>query len=203
MRLNKKQQTIKTYNESAEALAERYDEIGPRIDDIEETFALVRIKNPKVLEIGYGSGRDAEEILKRTRIYMGIDISEGMYKVAQQRIPKGKFMLADVESFVFPKEADVIFAFASLIHTERAKLSRVFDAMYEALVPGGLVRASLKFYPKYKEVTKHDRFGSRTYYLYSAEDIRAFPAEFNILKCQLNKAEGQDWLEILLQKPHK
>ncbi len=202
MKRNKKQQTVNTYNESAEALAVRYDEIGPRIDDIEETFALVRTKNPKVLEIGYGSGRDAEEIMKRTNLYMGIDISQGMQGMALARIPKGKFLLADVETFVFPKKADIIFAFASLIHTEREKLSRVFDAMYESLVPGGLARVSLKFHPKYKEVTKRDRFGERTYYLYSEGDIRAFPAQFNILKCELNEAEGQKWLEILFQKPH-
>lgn len=202
MKRSKKQQTIDTYNESAEALAERYDAIvGTRLDDIEETLALMRTKNPKVFEIGYGSGKDAEEILKHTSLYIGIDISEGMQRVALERIPKAKFILADAETFTFPKKADIIFAFASLIHTERKALSRVFDAMYESLVPGGLVRMSLKFHPKYKEVTKSDRFGKRTYYLYSKEDLMAFPAQFDLLKCELSRAEGQDWLEILLQKP--
>jgi len=73
--------------------------------------------------------------------------------------------------------------------------------MYEALNPGGVVRISLKWGPKYKEVTKRDKYGVRTYYLYSKEDIEALPAQFLMLKCQTNEAEGQTWLEILLKKP--
>ena len=199
---DKKAQTIETYNKSAAKFIARYDEIvGTRLTDIEEAFALIKTKTPRVFEIGFGSGKEAYQILKRTPHYGGIDVSEGMLVVAKKRNPKGEFMLADVEGFTFPKHLDIIFAFASLIHTKKAALSKVFDAMYEALNPGGVVRLSLKWGPKYKEVTKRDAYGVRTYYLYSKEDIEAFPAQFLMLKCVLNKAEGQDWLELLLKKP--
>lgn len=199
---DKKAQTIETYNTSAEELAKRYDEIGPRLDDLEETFALVHIKNPKVFEIGFGTGREAYQILKRTSNYTGLDVAEGMLEIAKRRNPKGKFILGDVEESEFPQHLDIIFAFASLIHTEKKQLEKVFNAMYEALKPGGVARVSLKYAPKYKEKTQHSPYGTRTYYLYAKEDIEKFPAQFLMLKSTIHNAEGQEWLELLLQKPH-
>jgi SAM-dependent methyltransferase len=200
---NKKAQTIETYNKSAKRLVERYDEMGPqiRINDLEETFALVKTKTPKVFEIGPGSGREAYQILKRTPHYIGLDVSEGLLKIAASRNPNGKFILGDIEEFEFPMHLDIIFAFASLIHSNREHLEKIFDAMFEALNPGGIARISLKYSPKYKEVTKRDTYGKRTYYLYSKEDIEEFPAQFLMLKAEINKAEGQEWLELLLEKP--
>jgi hypothetical protein len=58
--MDKKTQTIYTYNESAEALALKFDSLGARIDDIKETFLLTEKKNPKVIEIGCCNGRDAQ-----------------------------------------------------------------------------------------------------------------------------------------------
>lgn len=57
--MDKKNQTILTYNESATSLAKKFDELGARISDIEEAFALIQKDNPFVLEIGCGNGRDA------------------------------------------------------------------------------------------------------------------------------------------------
>ncbi len=199
--MDKKAQTIETYNKSASLLAERYDEIGPRLSDLDETFALARSKTPKVVEIGSGTGREAYQILKRTPHYVGLDISKGMLALAQKRNPKAKFLLGDVEEFDFPKNTDIVFAFASLIHSDKKNLEEIFDEIYECLTPGGLARISLKWAHKYKEVTKRDTYGTRTYYLYSKEDIEAFPAQFLMLKCEINEAEGQKWLEILLEKP--
>lgn len=199
---NKKAATIETYRTSAAALAERYDTIPPRVRDIDEVFLLLRNKaQPRVFEIGFGTGKEAYHILKRTNHYTGIDISPQMVELASSRVPGGTFILRDLEKLEYPKHVDIIFAFCSLIHTDRTKLKKVFDAMHAALVPGGLARVSFKWGPKYKEVTKRDKYGTRTYYLYSLEDIKKFPADFIILKSELSSAEGQQWLELLLQKP--
>ena len=201
---NKKAQTIETYNKSAKALAERFDEEGPevRMGDLEETFALIKTKAPRVLEIGPGSGREAYQILKRTPHYTGVEVSEELLKIASSRNPKGKFVLADIDSFEFPKHLDAVFAFASLVHSDRKALEKIFTRIFEALEPGGLARVSLKWAPSYKEVSKRDAYGVRTYYLYSKEDIEAFPADFLMLKVQIGEYDKQKWLELLLQKPH-
>ncbi len=201
-RKNKKAQTIETYNKSAKELAQRYDEAGPRVPFIEETFLLCKAEHPHVLEIGPGSGMEAYQILKKTPNYIGVDVSENLLKIAERRNPKGKFVLADIEEFEFPKNLDIVFSSASLIHTPQAALEKVFIRIFEALKPGGFARVSLKWAPKYKEVTKRDSFGVRTYYLYSKEDIQSFNADFLMLKVEIEEAEGQKWLELLLQKPH-
>jgi SAM-dependent methyltransferase len=199
---NKKAQTIETYDKSAKALAERYDEAGPRIPFIEDVFLICKIKNPRVLEIGPGSGREAYQILKRTPNYIGVDASQELLKIASRRNPAGKFVLADIEIFEFPKHLDIIFSSASLIHSDKKVLEKIFSRMFDALEPGGFARVSLKWAPKYKEVKRRDKYGVRTYYLYSKEDIEAFPADFVMLKAEVEEAEGQKWLELILQKPH-
>jgi SAM-dependent methyltransferase len=92
--MNKKMETIETYNKSATALAERWADMKPRTADIEETFRFITKENPKVLEIGCGSGRDAAEILKRTNDYVGFDVSEGLLAVARKENPTGIFQQA-------------------------------------------------------------------------------------------------------------
>jgi len=199
---NKKAQTIETYNKSAQALADRYDEAGPRIRFVEDAFLLCKVEHPRVLEIGPGSGKEAYQILKKTPHYIGVDASKELLKIASSRNPKGKFVLADIETYDFPANLDIIFSSASLIHTPRPVLGKVLSRMYDALKPGGLARISLKWAPKYKEVTKRDEFGVRTYYLYSKEDVETLPPDFLMLKAEVEEAEGQKWLELLLEKPH-
>ena len=96
--MNKKEQTTNTYNVSALALAKKFDELGVRASDIEETFALIDKKDAHVLEIGCGNGRDAEEITKHTNTYLGIDISEKLIELTQQKVPHAHFHIADIET---------------------------------------------------------------------------------------------------------
>src|SRR3989338_82716 len=130
--MDKKIQTIDTYNKSAQALEKKFDDLGARIFDIEEVFKLLDKVNNKVVEIGCGNGRDAEEIIKRTNDYVGIDISTELIKLAQKKVPKGKFLVADVTSFEFPEKIDIVFAFASLIHVNKEDLINVLDKIHKS-----------------------------------------------------------------------
>lgn len=197
---DKKAQTISTYDHSAKQLADKFDSLGARIADIEETFALVEKENPKVLEIGCGNGRDAAEILKRTNDYIGVDISEELIKLARQKVPQAKFEVADITDFSLPERVDIVFAFASLIHLNKEDFAMVLDKIFNSLNPGGAVRISLKHSDVYKEVTKEDEFGVRTYYHYSQGDMAKLAKNFAFIKNELNDLRGQKWLEILLQK---
>lgn len=44
--MDKKHQTIDTYNQSAALLAKKFDEQGVRVSDIEQMFALTQKDNP-------------------------------------------------------------------------------------------------------------------------------------------------------------
>ncbi len=199
-RTEKKQQTIDTYNKSADALAQKFNSLGARIADIEETFALLSKDNPKVLEIGCGNGRDAEEIVKRTNNYLGIDVSEKLIELAKQKVPRARFEVADVTSFEFPKGLDVVFAFASLIHIPKEDFEAVLHKVLQALNGGGVVKLSLKYSDQYREVTEESEFGIRTYYHYSQEDLDKMSAGFILVKNEIQVIRDQQWLEVILKK---
>jgi SAM-dependent methyltransferase len=198
--MDKKSQTVDTYNKSAIAMAAKFDNIGIRISDINETFNFVHKKNPIVLEIGCGNGRDAQEIVKRTDRYLGIDISSELIRLAREKVPQGKFEVQDIENFEFPKELDVVFAFASLIHVDKMHLSGIMENISKSLASEGIVMLSLKYSDAYEEVTNRDEFGIRTYYHYSDKDIKTLVKDFNVLKSEVMELRGQKWLEIILQK---
>lgn len=58
----------------------------------------------------------------------------------------------------------------------------------------------MKYSDEYKEVTKEDEFGIRTYYHYSLNDIKELSYQFHLLKNLENDLRGQKWIEIMLQK---
>ena len=199
-KMDKKVQTVETYNKSAKALADKFDTLGARISDIEETFALVKKENPKVLEIGCGNGRDAAEVLKRTNYYLGVDISKELIRLAKEKVPGADFEVADIASFVFPKALDIVFAFASLIHVTKEEFVDILEKLYDSINTGGVIRISLKCSPVYKEVTEDGDFGVRTYHYYSEQDIQELAKDFSILKSEVLERGGVTWLEVILQK---
>lgn len=197
---DKKQQTIDTYNTKATDMAEEFDTFRALVDHIEETFKFIPKVNPFVLEIGCGSGRDALEICKHTDNYIGIDISDKFLDIARKKVPQGKFEIADVETYVFPPNIDIIFSFSSLIHSPKEIMKKIFDKVYSSLNNGGVARFTMKYNNTYKEVTKEDEYGTRTYYLYSTKDIEELAGNFKIIKNEAHQMGRQVWLEVLLQK---
>lgn len=181
-------------------MAEKFNGLGPRIHDIDETFRIVPKKNPRVVEIGCGNGRDAEEICKRTSDYLGIDVTETFIEMARRKAPNGAFKVADVEDFVFPDKIDIVFAFASLIHVPKEILRSVLKNVHAALDHGGVLRISMKHADSYEEAIRTDEFGTRTYYFYPESDMRELLRDFTILKLETCELRGQKWIEILAQK---
>lgn len=198
--MDNKTQTINTYNESAQSLADKFDSLGARVSDINETFGLIQKDNPKVLEIGCGNGRDAQEILKHTDNYLGMDVSEKLIELAKQKVPNVQFIVVDIEKYDLPTQLDVVFAFASLIHVPKESLHKIFKAILASLNKGGAFRLSLKYAEEYVENTKTDEFGTRTYYLYSDKDIEDMAQGFTMVKSEVRGLRGQMWLEVLMQK---
>lgn len=198
--MDKKQQTVDTYNKSAKILAARFDNFGTRTNDIKEVFALVKKENPFVLELGCGNGRDGKEILTYTIDYLGIDISKGLIAEAKMKNPGAKFEVADMETYTFPDNLDVIFSFASLVHIPRDEFKNIMEKCFQALNPGGILRISTKLGSEYKELTKNDEFGTRTYYLYPENEIDLLTSDFRTLKKEVLNIRNEQWLEGTYQK---
>jgi len=198
--MDKKEQTIQAYNNNAEEIAKKFEGFD-RSKDINELFALIGKKNPRVLEIGCAGGRDAAVFLQKTTDFLAIDASQKLLDIAKNRLPKGKFVLADVEKYEFPNELDIIYASASLIHTNKQVLREVFQRIYYALYPGGLFRITMKHADKYVEITKETPFGTRTYYHFSEEELLDLGNCFDeVLMSEVRFVKGQNWVEILFKK---
>jgi len=198
--MDKKSQTQETYNTSAEGMAKKFNEGGARIKEIDFAFSHINKANPKVLELGCGNGRDAEEIIKRTNNYIGIDYSEKLLELAKKQAPKARFELADLDSYEFPKNLDIVFSFATLLHSDKTQMQAVLDKTYTALNKGGIFFLSLN-YGEYKEETRTDSWGTRTFYLYTPELMSQLAAKYNILLKQRYKMpNGVEWFVIALQK---
>lgn len=194
-----KKQTIETYNKSVSALARKFANFGSRMQDINRGFSYIKKGNPNVLEIGCGYGREAREILKITNQYLGIDISEEMIKMAKKEVSNGHFVVADVDDYIFCKGLDIIFSFASLLHSSKEHLKIILERTYEALNEGGIFYISLK-YDRYHNEVQNDEFGTRVYYYYTPEDIKHLDTRYTAVWEDKHEHGGQNWFTIILKK---
>lgn len=211
MDLEARAQTIKTYTESAQSLAEYYDRTDPRSDDIDKAMSLWgRQYPPVVVEIGCGSGRDAQEILKHTPYYLGFDISPGMVDRARSVLFGGVVMLGDVR-YAFeaadqtpngpfiPDGIDIIFSFASLLHSDEDEVTGVLQDAAHKLTTGGIFYISLKlgegsFY-------QDDEYGTRVFYLYTPERIKQMAGDlYESVHEDYQTIGSTEWFTIALKK---
>lgn len=196
-----KQQTIAVYNQNALKFTQGFDQIGARVEEIRRSFFFIKKANPKVIEIGCGSGRDAGEIIKYTHDYLGIDLSPEMIQLARLRVPQAKFQVADLEVFEFPKATDIIFAFASLLHSDKESVGGVLSKAYGSVNHGGVFLINLmygKYRRRLRDKNTHD---SRVFYLYTPEKIlQLAPAGFASVYKSIYKFKGLRWFNLILQK---
>jgi SAM-dependent methyltransferase len=153
------------------------------------------------LELGCGDGRDAAAILKQTSNYLGIDISQAFISIAREKLSNGRFEVADMVDYVFQKDLDIIFAFASMLHLSKREVKIVLDNAAQALKPAGIFYISLKYKPRYGKSIKEDQFGKRLFYYYNAEIIAGLAGEnYEIAKTWREVHGHTDWVEIALRR---
>ena len=198
--MDKKAETLKAYNQGAKEFAHKFDQMGTLAQDVDKAFSYFHKKNAKVLEIGCGNGRDAKEILKHTSNYLGIDIAEELIKIAKINLPAAHFEAQDFETYEFPPNLDIIFAFASLLHINKENLKSVLDKAWNRLNDKGIFFISLQ-YDSYQEKIKADEHGERTFYFYTPKLIEELAASrYKKVYEELRNFKGQEWFIIILQK---
>ncbi|MDL2341964.1 MAG: class I SAM-dependent methyltransferase [Patescibacteria group bacterium] len=196
------EKTLQTYNTSAEQLAEYFQGIGPRTDDIERGLTLAHgADDARVVEIGCGDGRDAVEINKRVGWYEGVDPSASLLAIARQRLPNASFVEAHATSYTYPQRLNAIFAFASLLHVSRDILPAVFMKGHEALTDGGIYYISMKERPEYTEEVKNDDYGQRMFYFYNSNDVKRLAGPGFKPVYETHQTIGHtDWFTLALEK---
>lgn len=129
--------TQEDYNLIAEDFARTRWNIWPE-------FSIFRdyIKDKdKILDIGCGNGRLLELLKDKNIEYIGIDNSEKLIKIAKQKYPQNKFLLADVLKLPFQEKSfDKVFLIA-VLHNIPSKEFRlqILEEAKRVLKPGGIL----------------------------------------------------------------
>lgn len=137
-----KQQTIQTYNK----IALKYSDSHFThfwIAEFEKFKSYITGK--KVLDIGCGAGRDAAVFVENKFDYTGIDASEGMLKVAQERVPEGTFLQMDFYHLEFPDNTfDCFWAAASFLHVPKSDVRTLIQEAKRVIKSEGIGFIAIK-----------------------------------------------------------
>lgn len=194
---------IKAYDDGAAVYSNSLEKYGPRINDIDLGLKLAGASdNARIVEIGCGSGRDAQYIVEKCSWYQGFDPSTGLLNIAKKRMPDADFVIADALSYEYPKNIDVIFAFNSLLHINRDNLRVVFEKVAQSLRPAGVILFTIKERSQYAEESKIDERGlERMFYFYNSDIIKSLCGESLSMIFESRKnLNDTDWLTLALKK---
>ncbi|BEP33437.1 class I SAM-dependent methyltransferase [Variovorax sp. V59] len=141
--LKNMRRTIQSY----EGSARDYNAIvaGHRPPEIEE--ALRRMMQPvppggSVLEIGSGSGQDADFVEALGAAVRRTDAVQAFIDLQAERGKKGELLNVVTDALGGPYNA--VLAMCVLIHVDRAQIAPVLRKVFDALEPGGVFLAAMR-----------------------------------------------------------
>lgn len=196
-----KAMTIATYDRSADHFAKRYSSFPVRVPQIEKALALLGPRERiRAFEIGCGYGRDGEAIAERTAWYQGIDASKEFIAMARRDHSSLDCLVADVETYPFPPDLDLVLAFASLLHVDADALRDVFARARDAMTPGAIFFAT--FQEGKGEDARNEPTGMRLFHLYEPQTLRGLAGMGfeEVHARRYVETNGKNWFEIGLRK---
>ena len=137
-----KQKTAETYDKIASGYS-----AGHFVHFWIEEFDFYKsiMDGKKVIDLGCGAGRDAAVFVENGFDYTGINASEGMLKVASERVPKGNFQKMDFGKTIFQDgEFDGFWAAGSFLHIPKKDVVGVFQEAKRIIKNGGVGFISVK-----------------------------------------------------------
>ena len=167
------------------------------------------ISGKKVVDLGCGTGRDAEFFVNDSFDYLGIDSSEEMLKIAKEKVKDGHFAVMDLRNIDLPsKSFDGFWASASLLHFSKKEVPFILKSFYNLLKDDGVGFISVKEKRGMDEgLIKEDKCGGieRYFSFYTEEELSNFlkDAGFTIIKYSYLLEEAPSdtkWLCFFVKK---
>ncbi len=167
-------------------------------------FISMLPKKAKVLDIGSGSGRDAQYFHDYGLEVTSIDISENMLKEAKKRVENIKFIKMDMCNLEFENNSfDGIWIMASLSDIERKESLSVLQEISKILKEKGVLYIAVKEGTTEEVVNKPQYNNSPRYYTFYTKvelENKLKKAGFSILSAQTTEDQGTKWVEIFSKK---
>lgn len=192
-----KSKTAETYDKIASAYS------GTRVTHFwvdEFDFFKSIFDGNKVIDFGCGEGRDAIIFIQNGFEYTGIDISEGMLKIARERAPAGVFQRADFNKVDFPAGTfDGFWAAASFIHVPKKDVGEALREVRRVTKMGGTGFISMKEKGEMDEgMVYEERYGGmgRYFAFYTQDEFRNILEAngFAVLKSTTHPEGKNNWL---------
>ena len=191
--------TLEYYNSKAKDFVS--DTVAVAFTEIQDIFLEYIPVGGKILDFGCGSGRDTKYFISKGYDVDAIDGSEELCKIASE------YAGIQVKQMLFQElnvseEYDGVWACASVLHVEKAKLPDVMKKMASATKKGGVVYSSFKFGDF--EGVRNGRFFTYLTEESFGELLRKVPElviEKLWISADVRAERGEErWLNIMLRK---
>jgi len=128
--------TIQDYNLIAEDFSSKREQPWPELRFLFDDYLT---PGNKALDLGCGNGRFFEFCQDKAIDYFGVDSSEKLVAIAQERYPQAKFRVADALDLPFPDNYfDKVYSIAVFHHLPSEELRlRFLSEVKRVLKPGG------------------------------------------------------------------
>lgn len=135
--------TRNLYNQHAAKFADKFEQI-PETQQLDEFIAMLPAQ-AKVLDLGCGSGRDAEYLTRAGLQVIGVDLSSALIAEAKKRRPNIDFRVMDMERLDFPEhDFDAVWSKLAILHVARERLPAILRTVHAVLKPGGVCMMETK-----------------------------------------------------------
>lgn len=191
------QRTAHTYDALGRWWALKHSGCGFWAAELEKFRNL--LPRGRVLEVGPGGGRDAEDLIAYGYEYVGADVSSTLIDVARERNPSASFSLQSVCNLALvPERFDGFWAAAVLLHLPKSRIGTALAEIKRVTRPRGVGFIALKkgigqgMESKVNEAGDDNRF----FAYYSADELSSelTRAGFDIVESTERPEPQSTWL---------
>lgn len=126
------------YDRIAEQWGEARKTLSERDRTLFERFTELLPENPRILDIGCGTGIPiARWLTEQGADLYGIDRSSRLLAMARENVPQAVFDLGDVETFTIDEKFDGAVLWDVIFHIERQKHRPILERIHRRLRPRG------------------------------------------------------------------
>jgi SAM-dependent methyltransferase/8-oxo-dGTP pyrophosphatase MutT (NUDIX family) len=134
--------TLRAYDQAAAGWSDYFDSGGGWPIELKEFHKF--LPTGKILEIGAGGGRDAQDLINLGYDYVGTDVSEPLLDIARIKNPGQKFISMSLYDLSFPEKFDGFWASAVLLHVPKKRIDNALQKIKSTQKKGGIGFISIK-----------------------------------------------------------